>query len=184
VSRQNQALPPLHVFLLTSNLLGASSTEASPMRAVFSLVRSLLSAAADSPLLLLLRTPPGPCGQISIISVLASEFGPIAGLRSPALSQQVGFGACRTRPLIHLDFSVCRWIQCCGCHSVRVIRLLQGEASVVLELPDQKAQVFLVPIAVTWWFSEYARKVFGEIVVRTRINFWSDFCLPKSHTCL
>jgi hypothetical protein len=36
----------------------------------------------------------------------------------------------------------------------------------VLELPDQKARVFLVLIAFTRWFSEYARKVFDEMRVR------------------
>jgi hypothetical protein len=34
---------------------------------------------------------------------------------------------------------------------------------IVLELPDQKARVFLVLIAFTLWLLEHARKVFGEI---------------------
>jgi hypothetical protein len=37
----------------------------------------------------------------------------------------------------------------------------------ILELPDQKALVFLVLIALIWWFSENIRKVFGDIPVRT-----------------
>jgi hypothetical protein len=38
---------------------------------------------------------------------------------------------------------------------------------VVVELPNQKAQVFLVLIVLTRWFSEHIHKVFGEISVRT-----------------
>jgi hypothetical protein len=48
-----------------------------------------------------------------------------------------------------------------------VCGLLQGQAGVVLELPHQKAQGFLVLIALIWLFLEYARKVFGEIPVGT-----------------
>jgi hypothetical protein len=44
--------------------------------------------------------------------------------------------------------------------------LLQGESGVVLELPDQKAQVFLVLIALTGRFSKHARKVFDEMPMR------------------
>jgi hypothetical protein len=45
--------------------------------------------------------------------------------------------------------------------------LLQGEVGIVLELPDQNARVFLVPVALKRWFSIHARKVFGEMPVRT-----------------
>jgi hypothetical protein len=41
------------------------------------------------------------------------------------------------------------------------------EVGRLLELLDQKAQVFFVLIALTRWFSEHAHKVFGEIPVRT-----------------
>jgi hypothetical protein len=40
-------------------------------------------------------------------------------------------------------------------------------AGVVLQLPDKKGQVFLVPIALTRWFPERARKVSGEMSERT-----------------
>jgi hypothetical protein len=43
---------------------------------------------------------------------------------------------------------------------------LQGKAGVVLELPDQKAQGFLVPIALKQLFPEHVHKVFGQIPVR------------------
>jgi hypothetical protein len=39
--------------------------------------------------------------------------------------------------------------------------------SIILELPVQKAQGFLVLIALKWLFLEHTRKVFGEIPVRT-----------------
>jgi hypothetical protein len=45
--------------------------------------------------------------------------------------------------------------------------LLQGEVGIVLELPDQKARVFSVPIAVTRWFPKHVRRVLGEMSVRT-----------------
>jgi hypothetical protein len=45
--------------------------------------------------------------------------------------------------------------------------LLQGQTGVVLELLDQKARGFLVLIALIRLFLEHARKVFGEIPVRT-----------------
>jgi hypothetical protein len=54
--------------------------------------------------------------------------------------------------------------------------LLQLRTGIVLELPNQKAQVFLVLIAFTRWFSEHARKVFSEMTMRTWTNFWSDSC--------
>jgi hypothetical protein len=44
--------------------------------------------------------------------------------------------------------------------------LLQVRASVVLDSLDQKAQIFIVLIIFTRWFSEHARKVFDEISVR------------------
>jgi hypothetical protein len=47
-----------------------------------------------------------------------------------------------------------------------VCELLQGEAGVVLELPDQKVQGFLVSIALNRLFFKHAHKVFGEIPVR------------------
>jgi hypothetical protein len=47
-----------------------------------------------------------------------------------------------------------------------VCELLQGEAGVVLELPDQKAQGFLVLIALKRLFSEHAHKIFGEMLVK------------------
>jgi hypothetical protein len=45
--------------------------------------------------------------------------------------------------------------------------LLQGEVGIVLELPNQKARVFSVPIAVTRWFPKHVRRVLGEMSVRT-----------------
>jgi hypothetical protein len=45
--------------------------------------------------------------------------------------------------------------------------LLQGEADIILELPDQKAQGFLVPIDLKRLFPKHTRKVLGEIPVRT-----------------
>jgi hypothetical protein len=65
--------------------------------------------------------------------------------------------------------------------------LLQGEAGVVLELPDQKARVFLVLIALTRRFPEHARKLFDEMPVRTQTDFFSDFCrrsLARDLTCI
>jgi hypothetical protein len=41
------------------------------------------------------------------------------------------------------------------------------EVGHLLELPDQKARVFLVLIALTRWFSEHTRKVFDEMPVMT-----------------
>jgi hypothetical protein len=54
--------------------------------------------------------------------------------------------------------SVCEdlWVDCC-----------REEARRVLELPDQKAQGFLVQIAFTRWFLDSAHKVFGEMIMRT-----------------
>jgi hypothetical protein len=40
-------------------------------------------------------------------------------------------------------------------------------AGVVLELLDQKARVFLVPIALTRWFPERVCKVLGKMPKRT-----------------
>jgi hypothetical protein len=37
----------------------------------------------------------------------------------------------------------------------------------ILELPDQKSQGFLIPIALKRLFSEHVRKVFGVMHVRT-----------------
>jgi hypothetical protein len=44
---------------------------------------------------------------------------------------------------------------------------LQGGSRCCLELPDQKARGFLVSIAFKQLFPEHARKLFGEIPVRT-----------------
>jgi hypothetical protein len=43
---------------------------------------------------------------------------------------------------------------------------LQEEASVILELSDQKARGFLVPIALKRLLLEHAHKVFGEMHMR------------------
>jgi hypothetical protein len=48
-----------------------------------------------------------------------------------------------------------------------LVMILKGEAAIVLKLLDQKTQVFLVSIALTRWFPEHARKVFGEMPVMT-----------------
>jgi hypothetical protein len=45
--------------------------------------------------------------------------------------------------------------------------LLQGEVGVVLELPDQKARVFYVSIALTRWFLKHVLKVLSEMSLRT-----------------
>jgi hypothetical protein len=52
-------------------------------------------------------------------------------------------------------------------HAVIRFRVLQVEANYVLELSNKKTRLFLVLIALTWWFSEHTRKLFGEILVRT-----------------
>jgi hypothetical protein len=38
---------------------------------------------------------------------------------------------------------------------------------IILELLDQKARGFLVPVALTPWFLDSTHKVFGEILMRT-----------------
>jgi hypothetical protein len=43
--------------------------------------------------------------------------------------------------------------------------LLQVRAGVILEPPDQKTQVFVVLIALMWWFSEHTHNVFDEMSV-------------------
>jgi hypothetical protein len=48
---------------------------------------------------------------------------------------------------------------------VLLFGLLQGQAGVILKLPDQKAQGFLVSIALKRLFPEYAHKLFGEMTV-------------------
>jgi hypothetical protein len=48
-----------------------------------------------------------------------------------------------------------------------VCGLLQEDGGVVLELPDSKARGFLVFIVLKWLFTEHARKVFGEMLMRT-----------------
>jgi hypothetical protein len=45
--------------------------------------------------------------------------------------------------------------------------LLQGEAGIILESPDQKNQVFLVYIEFTSRSLVRSHKVFGEMSVRT-----------------
>jgi hypothetical protein len=47
------------------------------------------------------------------------------------------------------------------------VECVQGEAGVVLELPDQKTRGFLVPIALNRLFPEHSRKVFGKMPMRT-----------------
>jgi hypothetical protein len=44
---------------------------------------------------------------------------------------------------------------------------VQGEAGVVLELPDQKVRGFLVLIALNRLFPEHTRNVFGEMTMKT-----------------
>jgi hypothetical protein len=44
--------------------------------------------------------------------------------------------------------------------------LLQGEAGIILELPDRKARGFIVLIAFKRLFPERAHQVFGEMSVR------------------
>jgi hypothetical protein len=53
---------------------------------------------------------------------------------------------------------------------------------IVLELPDQKARGFLILISLKRLFFEHARKIFGEMFVRTLTDFLSDF-YRQSHTC-
>jgi hypothetical protein len=62
--------------------------------------------------------------------------------------------------------------------------ILVGEAGIVLQLSDQKAQVFLVLIAFTRWFPEYFYEVFDEMPVRDWTNFWPDFITIISHVFL
>jgi hypothetical protein len=42
---------------------------------------------------------------------------------------------------------------------------MQGEAGVILELPDRKARDFIVQISLSRCFSEYTHQVFGEMSV-------------------
>jgi hypothetical protein len=39
-------------------------------------------------------------------------------------------------------------------------------AGLVLEPSDQRARVFLVSIALSWWFFEHARQMFDEMCKR------------------
>jgi hypothetical protein len=60
------------------------------------------------------------------------------------------------------------YLPCSGVAQAKLIlQLLQGEAGVVLELPDQKARGFLDLIFLSGWFAERARKIFGEMPKRT-----------------
>jgi hypothetical protein len=45
----------------------------------------------------------------------------------------------------------------------------------VLELPDQKAQIFQIFPVLSWWLLVHTRKVFGEICVRQLEACLSDF---------
>jgi hypothetical protein len=45
--------------------------------------------------------------------------------------------------------------------------LLQVKPGCILELPDQKARVFLVLITLKRLFPEHAQKLFGEMLERT-----------------
>jgi hypothetical protein len=66
------------------------------------------------------------------------------------------------------SFPLCRPSPILGINLVCVVcELLQEEVSCVFELPDQKTQGFYVLIALTWWFFEYAPKLFHEVPMRT-----------------
>jgi hypothetical protein len=60
------------------------------------------------------------------------------------------FLPCKSEAYFDFGDDSCRWIP-----------------SLVLELLDQKAQDFLVPIALKWLFPEHVCKVFGEMRMRT-----------------
>jgi hypothetical protein len=66
------------------------------------------------------------------------------------------------QPRVLLGFAIVHqvcFLIVCGC--------LQVEVDVVFELSNQKARCFLVLITLKQLLHEYARKVFGEISVRT-----------------
>jgi hypothetical protein len=83
--------------------------------------------------------------------------------------------------LLFLVFSVARdscLLASSGCFSMAflflplifvpvVIRIVVGEAGIILELSDQKTCIFLVLIAFTQRFLEHVRKVLDEMFVRT-----------------
>jgi hypothetical protein len=48
-----------------------------------------------------------------------------------------------------------------------LVRILVGGGRYSFEPPNQKAQVFLVLVGLSWWFSEHACKLFDEMHVRT-----------------
>jgi hypothetical protein len=52
-------------------------------------------------------------------------------------------------------------------HGVVLVDCCREEAGIVLELPDQKARGFRVPIALKRLIPEHACKVFGEMPMRT-----------------
>jgi hypothetical protein len=56
-----------------------------------------------------------------------------------------------------------------------LVKIRAGRSRFFLELSDQKAQDFLVLIALKCLFLKHTRKVFSEMTVRTRTEFWSDF---------
>jgi hypothetical protein len=62
--------------------------------------------------------------------------------------------------------------------------LLQVRTGIVLELPDRKAQVFLVQIGFTRWFSEHAHKMFGEIPMMNEVIFGPILVVIVSHVFL
>jgi hypothetical protein len=100
------------------------------------------------------RFCPPRATQCSSQSLLLTLFGPVAGNHSS--SSVVGcfqFQLCGGCRFIDFDFPID-----CG--------LLQGKVGITLELSDQKARGFLVPIALKRLFPEHAHKVFGEMSVR------------------
>jgi hypothetical protein len=69
-------------------------------------------------------------------------------------------------------FGCFQFLLCGGCSFINFdfsidCELLQGKASITLELSDQKARGFLLPIVLKGLFHEHVHKMFGEIPVRT-----------------
>jgi hypothetical protein len=89
------------------------------------------------------------CSSSSPSSVQRQEVAPVS--RVFGCFQFLLCGGCS---FINFDFS----IDC---------ELLQGKASITLELSDQKARGFLLPIVLKGLFPEHVHKMFGEIPVRT-----------------
>jgi hypothetical protein len=57
------------------------------------------------------------------------------------------------------------WLLCSSC-DFDCVWIIACEVSIVHESSDQNTRIFLVRIALSQWFFEHARKVFGKICKR------------------